>query len=164
VPAEVASAPAAAPVVAAAAPAPAAPADPRSIERCAAIAASCARRPGDAAAILAENGLSEEEWDALEERWAEAIRRDAAQGEDLLQGTYDRAYVLSLERERGPITPVEYARLVLAQSRDRAALPRALRDMELPWGCAPRIRRVYEERMAADPKLAEAVRAAMSEP
>lgn len=156
-----AAAPSAAP---AAPPSPAAPADPRSIERCAAIAASCARRPGDAAAILAESGLSEEAWDALEQQWAEAIRRDAEQGFGQLQGAYDRAYVLCLEQERGPITPVEYARLALAQSRDRAALPRALREMELPWGCAARIRRVYEERMAGDPQLAEAVRAAMSEP
>jgi hypothetical protein len=163
-PVQAASAPAPAPAaMAAAAPSPAAPADPRSLERCAAIAASCARRPGDTVAILADHGLTEDAWDELEQRWAETIRRDAEHGFGQLQGAYDRAYVLCLEQERGPITPVEYARLSLAQSRDRAALPRALREMELPWGCAARIRRVYEERMAGDPQLAEAVSAAMSE-
>jgi hypothetical protein len=147
-----------------AAPSLPAAADPFPIERCAAIAASCARRAGDVAKILDENGLSEDDWDALEHRWAQALRQDAEQGRTARLAAYDRAYVARLEEERGPITPEEYARLALAHDRDRAALTRALRDMELPWGASARILRVFAERIAADAALGERVRAAMADP
>jgi len=91
------------------------------------------------------------------------LRDDAQQGREDRAAAYDRAYVRCLEQLRGPVTPVEYARLVLAQQRDKAALTRALRDLGLPWGCSARILRTYAERMAADPALAEQVRAAMAE-
>ena len=143
---------------------PALPPDPFAIERCAAIAASCARRAVDLAAILGANDLSEDEWDALEHRWAQALRLDAQQGRADRLAAYDRAYVARLEEERGPFTPEEYARLALAHERDRAALTRALRDLELPWGATPRIVRVFSERMVEDPALTERVRAAMAEP
>jgi hypothetical protein len=154
--------PAARPPPAASSPPPP-PADPFSVERCAAIAASYARTR-DQVALLAENGLTEDEWDALEQRWAQALRLDAEQDRTDRLATYDRAYVARLEEERGPITPEAYARLALAHERDRAALTRALRDLELPWGATPRILRVFSERMAADPALAERVRAALAEP
>jgi hypothetical protein len=139
------------------------PSDPSSIQRCAEIAASCAIRPADTAAILQENGLSEDAWDAFENRWAQVLRKDAAQGDAERLGAYDRAYVARLEEERGPITAEAYARLALAHERDRGALTRALRDLGLPWGCTPRIQRVFSERMAADPALAASVRAVTAE-
>jgi hypothetical protein len=142
---------------------PAPPRDPSSIERCAEIAASCALRAADTAAILRENGLSEDAWDALEYRWAQALRQDAAQGHTERLAAYDRAYVARLEEERGPITPEAYARVALAHERDRGALTRALRDLGLPWGATRRIERVFSERMAADPILEGRVRAAMTE-
>lgn len=142
---------------------PAPPTDPFPIERCAAIAASCARRATEVAAILAANDLSEDDWDAAEHRWAQALRLDAQQGRTDRLAAYDRAYVARLEAERGPFTPDEYARLALSHERDRAALTRALRDLELPWGVTPRILRVFAERMEADRALADQVRTALTE-
>lgn len=144
-------------------PSPAPAPDPWSIERCAQIAASCALRPADTAAILLAQGLSEEAWDAFEHHWSQALREDAAQGETTRLAAYDRAYVARIEEERGPITPEAHARLALAHERDRGALTRALRELGLPWGATPRILRVFAERMAADPKLAERIRAALLE-
>jgi hypothetical protein len=129
---------------------------------CATIAAAIALRPQNTATILERHGLSEEGWDAIEEHWAGVIKQDTEQGREALE-IYDRSYVLSLEAERGPITPEEYARLALAHQRDRAALTRALRDFGLPWGASPRVQRVYAERMAANPALAAQVRAIIAE-
>lgn len=142
---------------------PGAPPDRFPIERCAAIAASIACRSGDTVKILAENNLSDEDWDTIEHHWSQVLKHEATQGETMKLGVYDRAYVLRLEEERGPITPEEYARLALSQDRDRAALTRALRDFGLPWGASQRIQRVYAERMAGDPGLAARVREAMND-
>lgn len=161
VPASPATAAATPALPAAAPPATASAPEPSSIERCAVIAASCALRAADTAAILLENGLTEDTWDALESRWAQALRQEAAQGGSALLERYDRAYVARIEKERGPITPEAYTRLALAHERDRGALTRALRDLELPWGVTPRILRVFAARMAADPALAAKVRAAV---
>jgi hypothetical protein len=148
--------PPAAPVV------PALPADPFPIERCAAMAASIALRAGDRAKILADNDVSEDEWDEIEHRWSQVLRKDAEQDLTRRLEAYDRAYVARIEQERGPITPDEYARLALAHDRDRAALTRALREIGLPWGATPRIQRVFAERMESDRALAERIRAAMA--
>lgn len=142
---------------------PGGPPDRFPLEQCASIAASIARRPNDTVAILEAARLTEDAWDAIEFHWAEALKRDAQDFEETRQAIYDRAYVLCLEQERGPITPVEYARLALAQDRDRGALTRALRDLGLPWGASKRIQRVFEERMAASPALRDQVRKAMTE-
>jgi hypothetical protein len=139
------------------------PIAPGSIEHCAVIAASLARRPADQAAILAENHLSEDDWDALEHRWTQVLRKEAQQGGAERLAAYDQAFVARLEEERGPITPEEYARLALAHERSRDAHVQALRDLGLPWGATPRIQRVYTERMAADPALSSRVRAALAD-
>ena len=89
------------------------------------------------------------------------LRKDAEQGRTDRLAAYDRAFVARLEKERGPLTAEEYARLALHE-HDRAALARALNDLGLPWGAMPRIQRVFAERMAADPALDERVKAALS--
>jgi hypothetical protein len=143
---------------------PGSPPDRFPLERCAAIAASVARSPNDTAKILEANDLTEDDWDAIEHHWSQVLKREAEEHEDAKQAAYDRAYVLRLEQERGPITPEEYARLALAHERgDRGALTRALRDLGLPWGASKRIERVFAERMAANPALGERVQAAMKE-
>ena len=133
------------------------PPAPGSLEHCAAIAASLARRPADQAAILGENKLSEDDWDALEQRWTEAMRKDPE-----LPAAYDRAYVARLEEERGPISPDEYARLTIAHEHGRATHIQALRDLGLPWGATPRIQRAFAERMEADRDFAAVIRAALA--
>src|SRR5580700_7948558 len=67
------------------------------IERCAATAASMARRAADRAKILEESELSQETWDALVKHWTEAIREETKHGRTALLEAYDRAYVARLE-------------------------------------------------------------------
>jgi hypothetical protein len=129
------------------------------IERCAALAASLARRPGERAAILAEHALVEARSAALRDHWAEAIRQEARRGRTALLEAYDQAYVARLEEERGPITAEEYARLVVAGERGSA--DEALAALSLPRGALMRLNRVWLGRLADDAALAARVSAAV---
>ncbi|MCC6554246.1 MAG: DUF2169 domain-containing protein [Polyangiaceae bacterium] len=135
------------------------PAD-ASLEQCAAITAQVARRPEQAAQILAAHGLGEEQWAEIAGRWAEALREEARRGGTALLTAYDAAFVAQLEAERGPIRPDEYA--YLAVSAERGAAAAALQHLGLPRGAQARIDRVYLARMGADPALAAWVHAAVA--
>jgi hypothetical protein len=125
------------------------------VERCGAVTASIARRRGDTASILEQNGLRPDEWAEAERRWAAEIRREAEQGRRALLDAFDRAYVARLEEERGPLSARDYARLVLAAERGR--LPETLAEMSLPRGAMMRIERVWLEKIGAEPELEDAV-------
>lgn len=135
------------------------PLDRYPLARCAAIAASRARTEAEAASILVENELPADVWGALEQHWAEAMRRESERGRTALLDAYDRAYVDRLEDERGPITVAEHARMVLALERGRA--PAVLAALKLPRGATLRIQRVFLHRMAADAAFGKSVRAAI---
>lgn len=122
------------------------------IERCAAIAASCARRRQDKAKILDENGLTASQWEKIEKHWEGAIREEAKRGRAALLGAYDAAYVEQLEQERGPLRVEDYARLVVAI--ERGSTDDVLEDLTLPRGAVLRIRRVWLEKLATDTALA----------
>jgi hypothetical protein len=156
-PAEEATKPAApiAPLVAAS---EALPLDAFPIERCAATAASMARRAEDRAKILEENELTPQAWDALVKHWTEAISRETKRGKTALLEAYDQAYVARLEEERGPIRAEDYARLVVAGERGDAE--EALAKLTLPPGAMMRLRRVWVARIAADAAVGASVRAA----
>jgi hypothetical protein len=132
--------------------------------RCAAIAASIARRKADEPKILEENGLDAPTWLELKAHHDAAISAEVRRGKLDLLKAYDRAYVDRLEKERGPITVQQYARLLVASERGTA--DETLRDLDLPRGAALRIERLWTERSARDPAVAaqlrEAVRAARS--
>jgi hypothetical protein len=128
------------------------------IERCAAIAASIARRRADQAKILEENELPAATWGALVKHWAGEIREETKRGKTALLGAYDRAYVARLEEERGPIRVEEYARLVVATERGNAE--EALLSLTLPQGALVRVQRVWVGRMAADAALRASLREA----
>lgn len=147
----------AAPVAAADPSLPAAP--DRTIEECAAIAASLARRRADAANILKEHKLLERDYVALDKHWAEEIRDETSRGKTALLRAYDEAYVAQLERERGPILVDEYARLAVASERGRAA--DVLSELSLPRGALVRIERVWVTKLADDPELAAKARKAI---
>jgi hypothetical protein len=129
------------------------------IEKCAAIAASIARRPDDRAKILEENQLGAADWTAAEERWNKALKEEAARGKRGLLQAYDAAYVGRLEEERGPIELAEYARLVVATERGRLA--EELAEMTLPREAVVRNERVWLKKVVGDPALGKRVKAAV---
>lgn len=129
------------------------------VEICAATAASLARRKDDTAKILEERSISAADWKLVEKHWAEAIKSETDRGRMVLLRAYDTAYVAQLEKERGPITVEEYARLVVASER-RGAAP-VLEELDMPRGAFMRIERVWLERLAEDDALAASVRKAI---
>ena len=111
------------------------------LERCAAIAASIARRKGERGRILDEEGLTLALWEELDAHWLATIDAEVDQGGKKMLSAYDEAYVGRLEKERGPITADEYAGLLLAGERRNGAAE--LRRLGLPEGVMMRIRRVW---------------------
>lgn len=129
------------------------------IERCAAITASIARRRAETAQILEANDLDPPAWESLDRRWKEAISEQTGRGETELLAAFDEAYVAQLEKERGPITVQEYARLVVATERGK--LPETLAAMTLPRGAMIRIERVWMKRTETDEALEKDARQAV---
>jgi hypothetical protein len=150
-----------APVVALPVPEPGVPLEQFPIERCAAIAASTARRREARSTILEENELTPERWGEIQDHWAREIRAEIKRGKTLLLKAYDVAYVAQLEKERGPIRPEEYARLVVATERDSAE--EEITALGLPRGALMRIQRLWLDRIAGDPELGKAIRAAIEQ-
>ncbi|MDC0749941.1 DUF2169 family type VI secretion system accessory protein [Polyangium mundeleinium] len=129
------------------------------LERCAAIAASIARRKGDYDRILAEEGLTREVWKELDAYWLAAVEVEVDRGGKKMLSAYDEAYVGRLEKERGPITASEYAGLLIAA--ERRGVDAELRKLGLPEGAMMQIRRVWMGRCVMDLKVGAEVRAAM---
>ena len=140
-------------------PAPALPLEDYPIERCAKITASIARRRDERAEILEAEELDLARFADLEKHWADAIRAESERGKTRLLKAFDAAYVARLEEERGPITPAEYARLVVAGERGHAE--RTLAELGLPRASMLRIEREMLARGSADPALAERIRHAI---
>src|SRR5262249_18403909 len=138
---------------------PVLPIDAFPIERCAALAASMARRKADAARILKESELTEQTWTALDNHWRDAIREETRKGRAALLKAYDAAYVGRLEEERGPIRVEDYARLTVASERGTTA--EVLAELSLPAGAALRIKRLWLDRVSDDPRLATSADAAL---
>lgn len=141
------------------APDPGLPLDRYPIERCAAVAASSARRRDETPAILEAHGLTPSLWESLDRHWADEIAKETGRGRTALLARHDAAYVAQLEDERGPIGVQEYARLVVALERNAA--PAALAALDLPRGALLRVQRLWLRRIAGDADLGRAVRAAV---
>jgi hypothetical protein len=129
------------------------------IERCAAIAAAIARWPAEAARILEANALDPEVEAALDRHYSDAIRKETVRGKTGLLRAYDAAYVAQLEKERGPITAEEHARLVVAAERGNVDV--VLRELGVPPAAFMRIRRLWIAKSAADGELGARVRQAI---
>lgn len=150
------------------APQPVASADPSGLPleayplaRCAAIAASLARRPDETDAILARYGLEASLWQRLHRHHVDLVRADEGHGNTGPRDAYDDAYVAQVEEERGAIQPAEHARLLVAVERGQG--DQALALLDVPKGALMRLQRVWMRRMMADPALGRAVRQAMDE-
>jgi len=102
----------------------------------------------------------EQEVTALRRHWDEAIREESHRGRADLLRAHDAAFVGQLERERGPITPEQYARLTIAAERDQR--DQALAALELPREALVPIERVYLARTVQEPRIRARVRAALT--
>jgi hypothetical protein len=132
-----------------------------SIEACAALAASIARRPDERARILEDEEVSAADFAREDQRWSKALKEEAGRGQRALAQAYDAAYVGRLEKERGPIEVREYARLVVAGERRNAAP--VLAELGLPREAVMRIERVWLAKTMRDPALGKSVRQAVRE-
>jgi hypothetical protein len=138
-----------------AAPAPVAPLEDESIERCARITASIARRKDDRAKILEGEKLDAERFAALQTHWNKAIAAETDRGKTKLLEKFDDAYVARLEEERGVLRPEDFARLVVSAERGHPDL--TLRELSLPRSALMRVERVFLRRTTRDLDLAQRV-------
>ncbi|MGK4009196.1 DUF2169 domain-containing protein [Sorangium sp. So ce1036] len=148
---------------AAAAPEPAPPElDPASfpLERFAAVSAEIAEARAPRAAVLASHALSERAWAAIDRHWTSAIKKDAGHGPGRLRSAYDSAYVAAVEAFRGPITPAEYARLVVGVERKQSE--QVLDELGIQRPALMHVMRSWTKKVAADPGLFSEVGAALT--
>ncbi|KYF58890.1 hypothetical protein BE08_36170 [Sorangium cellulosum] len=131
-----------------------------SLEACAALDASLALRPHDKDLLLRERRLDAPAWARLRAAWAAEIKRELRRGRNALLRAYDEAYVAQIERERGPISADELARITVGQ--ERGDLAGALRDVGLPDESAIRVQRTWIARIARDAALGDEVRKAVT--
>jgi hypothetical protein len=129
------------------------------VERFAALSASLARSPDEKEAIFRLNDLTAPAWARLRATWEAEIKGALRRGRSQLLRAYDAAYVAQLEKERGPISVDEVARITVGVERGDPA--EALREAGLPDGSAIHIQRTWIGRIAADPALGAAVRKAV---
>lgn len=151
------AAPASPPETSAAKAAPAAAAidEDESIERCARITASIARRKNDRTKILDQEKLDPERFAAMQTHWNTAITAETNRGKTKLLEKFDDAYVGRLEEERGTIRPEEFAKLVVSTERGHPDV--TLRELGLPSSALMRVERVFLRRTARDLELAQRV-------
>jgi len=126
-----------------------------SIERCARITASIARRKDDRGKILEAEKLDAERFTAMQSRWNTAISAETDRGKTKLLERFDDAYVERLEQERGQIRAEEFARLVVSAERGHPDV--VLRELGLPSSALMRVERVFLRRTARDLDLAQRV-------
>jgi hypothetical protein len=129
------------------------------LDRSARIAASIDLEPAAAQSILDANQLDGDGWRALWAHWQEELGADASRGTLTRLRASDAAYVARLEEERGPITPDEYAGLIVAA--ERGTLPTVLAGLGIPAAAHLRIERVWLGKTVADTELARAVKSAL---
>lgn len=114
------------------------------LEKCAALTASIARTKSEKARKLEAEEITEANWVRVQQHWDQAIKEETKKGRRSLLDRFDAAYVEQLEKERGPITVEEYARLSVAG--ERGTLDEALAALGLPRGAVMRVERVWAGR------------------
>jgi len=96
--------------------------DPSSIpiERFATISAELNEGQTTRFRILETHALKNDDWQAIEKHWKQAIDDESAAGKHGLRKAYDAAYLATVERFRGPITPDERAKVLASLERGKA--------------------------------------------
>jgi len=128
-------------------------------ERCGIIAARLSCDEPKAKEILGAEELDSALWQEIHTHWLARIREDAAKSKRQPMADYDKAYVSTLESQRGAIALDDYARL--AEAAERGAVEGALSERGLPEKSWPHIHRVWIGRMARDPVIGKQVRGAI---
>lgn len=128
-------------------------------ERVARIAASLEMEPEQRAEILAANDLDEEGWERVENEHDEACDTALGAGDTSKLEAYDAAYISRVEEERGPITPQEYASVVVASRYGQSGA--RLAELEIPEAAEVLLMRVFEARLEKDEDAARVVREAI---
>lgn len=126
-----------------------------SLEACAALTASIARRKSEEGKLLEGEGLSKKEWEDVKKHWEGEIQKELKRGKAELLRRFDEAYVERLEAERGVIGVEEYARLSVGM--ERRTVDEVLKELDLPRGAVMRVERVWMGRMVKDGGLGERV-------
>ncbi len=70
--------------------------------------------------ILDAHALKNDDWQEVEKHWKQAIDDESAAGQHGLIKAYDIAYLTTVERFRGPITPEERAKVMASLERGKA--------------------------------------------
>jgi hypothetical protein len=121
------------------------------LERVAELVAMRIVLPDDAKKALEEHEIDEGALQAQSKAHLEQAGKIASSGDFSALETYDRVYVQTLERGRGPIHPDEYGRIVVAS--ERRGLEDVLERLKMPGARFVHIERYWVTRMAADADL-----------
>jgi hypothetical protein len=137
--------------------APAAPAKKKpgpeawTLEKCAALTVTIARRKGEKEKVLEAAGLTAEEWGAIEKDWLEAIQAEMRRGKRAMLDRFDIAYMEQLEKERGTVGVEEYAKLMRAAEMGTTGDIAA--ELSIPQGAIIRIQRIWAKRLTTEIEL-----------
>ena len=112
--------------------------------------------------MLEAHGLDARAWSENERRITAAIDEHASRGSHAPRAEYDTAYVAQVERFRGPITPEEYARILLALDRGRTN--ETLDVLRIHRPALMPIVRSWTRRIAKEAPLADEVSDALRAP
>ena len=129
------------------------------LERCAAIAASIARNKADKLAILERNELIQAVWAELDRHWQDVVTNENKRGKHRLQDAYDAAWVTQLEDERGALTIVEYAKLLVGT--ERGSEDTVLAELGVPRAAMAHLRRFWLKKTSKNVAIARALREAV---
>ncbi len=121
------------------------------LERVAELVALSIVKPHEARRALDEHRIDAAELEAQRARKVRAAAELASHGQLERLQTYDRVYVETLEKHRGPITPTEYGRVVVASERRR--LDEELAALGMEGARFVHIERHWVSRMAKDQEL-----------
>ena len=130
-----------------------------SIEQTAAVAAEIAEGRTERGKVLEARGLRERTWRENEARWNKAMERESSRGVHTLRAAHDAAYVARVEGFRGPITVEQYARIVAALERGKAA--ETLDELHIQRPALLPIVRLWTRKVARDMLLGDAATKAL---
>lgn len=131
------------------------------LPRVARIRASLDLEPERGDEILAASEVSDDQWDALEDLTDREIRARTRGGDTSLLARFDETYLGHVEVDRGEVTLVEHARLVVAE--ERGTVDDLASELGIPARALLRLGRVWQRKAATDAGIAHDLRRAVAE-